>query len=256
MPQVIEGPSREGLSFWRRRNCVRIASFRIRRSMMKETKDIGLLKNLSGDELKELDPYLVRESFKKKDVIFSEGDTPEWFYIVTEGKVKVTKLSQEGKEIILEVISPDEIFGGVAVLKGFPYPANALAMEDAEVIKISRRNLMRLVDRFPNFMYFIAMNLGDRMKSSYDTLKNIALERVEARIAALLLKLADKVGVKTEEGLLIDMRLTKQDVADMVGTTVETSIRTFSKFKKQKLLTESEGKIVIMDAEGLASLSS
>jgi len=87
------------------------------------------------------------------------------------------------------------------------------------VLKISRKNLMRLVDRFPNLMYCMAMQMGERMKSSYDSLKNIALERVEARIAALLLKLAGKVGIDTKEGTMIDMRLTKQDVADMVGTT-------------------------------------
>lgn len=223
---------------------------------MKKISDIGVFQNISNEELKEIEPYILRESVKKKGNIFSEGDQPEWFYIVESGKVKITKMSSDGKEIILEVISPGDIFGGVAVMKGFPYPANAIAMENSKIVKISRRNLMRLVDRFPNLMYCIAMNLGDRMKSSHDSLKNIALERVEARIAALLLKLADKVGVKVKEGILIDMRLTKQDVADMVGTTVETSIRTFSKFKKEKLLSESEGKVVIRDRDGLESLSS
>ena len=224
--------------------------------MMKTLKKIDLFKNLSDEELKELAPYLASTSYKKKDDIFSEGDPPEWFFIVAKGKVKITKLSHEGKEIILEVISPTDIFGGVAVIRGFPYPANAVAMEDSEVFKISRKNLMRLVDRFPNLMYCIALQLGDRMKSSYDSLKNIALERVEARIAALLLKLAGKVGLETKEGLLIDMRLTKQDVADMVGTTVETSIRTFSKFKKEGLVADSNGKIVIKDREGLMAFSS
>ena len=168
----------------------------------------------------------------------------------------MTKISHDGKEIILEIISPYDIFGGVAVLRNFPYPANAVAMEDSEILKISRKNLMRLVDRFPNLMFCIALQLGDRMKSSYDSLKNIALERVEARIAALLLKLGNKVGVETDAGLMIDMRLTKQDVADMVGTTVETSIRTFSKFKKEGLVTDSDGKIIIKDREGLMSFSS
>jgi CRP/FNR family transcriptional regulator len=223
---------------------------------MKNLKTIELFKNLTTEELKELEPYLVTETYKKKETIFSEGEPPEWFFIVSSGKVKITKLSHEGKEIILEVISPTDIFGGVAVIRGFPYPANAVAMEDSVVLKISRKNLMRLVDRFPNLMYCMALQLGDRMKSSYDSLKNIALERVEARIAALLLKLAGKVGVETKEGLLIDMRLTKQDVADMVGTTVETSIRTFSKFKKQGLVGDTDGKIIIRDKEGLAGLSS
>lgn len=223
---------------------------------IKNIKKIDLFKNLSEDELKELEPYLVSGEYKKKDDIFSEGDQPEWFYIVAKGKVKITKISHDGKEIILEIISPTDIFGGVAVIKGFPYPANAVAMEDTEVLKISRRNLMRLVDRFPNLMYCIALQLGDRMKSSYDSLKNIALERVEARIAALLLKLANKIGVETKDGTMIDMRLTKQDVADMVGTTVETSIRTFSKFKKEGLVTDNDGKLVIRDKDGLMSLSS
>jgi CRP-like cAMP-binding protein len=224
--------------------------------MIKNLKKIDLFKNLSDKELKELEPYLITTTLKKKGDIFSEGDQPEWFYIVSKGKVKITKLSHEGKEIILEIISPPDIFGGVAVLRNFPYPANAVAMEDSEIIKISRKNLMRLVDRFPNLMYCIALQLGDRMKSSYDSLKNIALERVEARIAALLLKLAGKIGIETSEGLLIDMRLTKQDVADMVGTTVETSIRTFSKFKKQGFLADKNGKIVLKDREGLEELSS
>jgi CRP/FNR family transcriptional regulator len=224
--------------------------------MMKNIKKIDLFKNLTDDELKELEPYLIAAPVKKKEDIFTEGDQPEWFYIVAKGKVKITKLSHDGKEIILEVISPTDIFGGVAVLRNFPYPANAVAMEDSEVVKISRKNLMRLVDRFPNLMYCIALQLGDRMKSSYDSLKNIALERVEARIAALLLKLSGKIGRETKEGLLIDMRLTKQDVADMVGTTVETSIRTFSKFKKQGLVADADGKIVIKDRQGLVKISS
>jgi len=223
---------------------------------LKDLKKIELFKNLSDEELKELEPYLVKAAYGKKEDIFAEGDLPEWFYIVSKGKVKITKLSHEGKEIILEIISPYDIFGGVAVIRGFPYPANASAMEDSEVLKISRKNLMRLVDRFPNLMYCIALQLGDRMKSSYDSLKNIALERVEARIAALLLKLSNKVGVETKDGLLIDMRLTKQDVADMVGTTVETSIRTFSKFKKEGLVADADGKIIIRDREGLEELSS
>ena len=223
---------------------------------MKQLKQVSLFKGLSDAELKELEPYLATARFKKKETIFSEGDPPEWFYLVLSGKIKITKLSHDGKEIILEVISPTDIFGGVAVIKGFPYPANAVAMEESEVLRITRKNLMRLVDRFPNLMYCIALQLGDRMKSSYDSLKNIALERVEARIAALLLKLSGKVGVPSKDGVLIDMRLTKQDVADMVGTTVETSIRTFSKFKKQGMVTEAAGKFVIKDKNGLASFSS
>lgn len=221
---------------------------------MVDLSKISIFSTLSVPELKELAPYLISTSVRKKDVIFSEGDPSEWFYVVTEGKVKITKLSQDGKEIILEVIHPMDFFGGLAVIRGFPYPANAVAMEDTKLLKISRSNLMRVLDRFPNLMYCMAQQVGDRMKESHETLKNIALERVEARIASLLLKLSDKTGHKTADGVVIDMKLTKQDIAEMVGTTVETSIRTMSKLKKTGVVAEKEGKIVIKNSEKLKAL--
>jgi CRP-like cAMP-binding protein len=215
---------------------------------------ISLFSALSPPELKELNPYLIPASVKKKDVIFSEGDPSDWLYIVTGGKVKITKLSQDGKEIILELIQPMDFFGGLAVIRGFPYPANAVAMEDTKLLKISRSNLMRVLDRFPTLMYCMAQQVGDRMKESHETLKNIALERVEARIVSLLLKLGDKAGQRADEGIVIDMKLTKQDIAEMVGTTVETSIRTMSKLKKTGVVAEKEGKIVIKNIDKLKAL--
>ncbi|MCL4475557.1 MAG: Crp/Fnr family transcriptional regulator [Nitrospirae bacterium] len=221
---------------------------------MVDLSKISIFSALNTTELKELAPYLISTSVRKKDVIFSEGDSSEWFYIVTEGKVKITKLSQDGKEIILELIHPTDFFGGLAVIRGFPYPANAIAMEDTKLLKISRSSLMRILDRFPNLMYCMAQQVGDRMKESHETLKNIALERVEARIASLLLKLSDKTGIKGDDGVVIDMKLTKQDIAEMVGTTVETSIRTMSKLKKMGIVAEKEGKIVIKNLEKLRTL--
>lgn len=217
-------------------------------------KKVAMFSILNESELREVEPYLLPVTYKKKDVIFSEGEPPEWLYIVVEGKIKLTKLSQDGKEIILEIMSPLDFFGGLAVLRGFPYPANAVVMEDSKFLRISRNNIMKVIDRFPNLMYCLAMQLGDRMKESHETLKNIALERVEARIAALLLKLADKTGKESGGGIVIEMKLTKQDIAEMVGTTVETSIRTMSKLKKTGIVAEKEGRITITNIDRLKSL--
>ncbi len=216
--------------------------------------DVSIFNSLNEKEAGEIYPYLLKETFKKKEGIFSEGDPSDWLYIVTKGKVKITKLSQEGKEIILEVISPMDIFGGIAVLRGFPYPANAVAMEDTGVYKISRNSLLKIMDRYPNLMYCIAMNIGDRIKGSHEMLKSIALEKVESRIATLLLKLSEKTGVNVPGGIMIDMKLTKQDIAEMVGTTVETAIRTMSKFSKKGLITVQSGKMVIKDIDSLKAL--
>lgn len=222
---------------------------------MFDIKEIPIFNTLSAAEAKEVSPYLLSGRVRKKEAIFSEGDPSEWLYIVKKGKVKITKLSHEGKEIILEIISPLNFFGGIAVVRGFPYPANAVAMEDTEVLKISRKNLMSLMDRFPALMYCMATNIGDRIKDSHETLKNIALEKVESRIASLLIKLSDKAGEKTPDGLAINMKLTKQDIAEMVGTTVETSIRTMSKLSKQGIVSSKGGKIIVRDLEKLRSLT-
>jgi len=221
---------------------------------MKEIRNITIFGTLTDSYLKEIKDYFSVEEFKKKAAIFSEGDPSDVLYGVIEGKVKITKISAEGKEIIIEVISPGDIFGAVAVMRGFPYPANAAAMEDSKLLRISRSNFLKVLDGYPSVMYCMMQNLGDRMKGSHESLKNIALEKVGSRIASLLLKLAEKSGVETPEGTVIDFKLTKQDIADMVGTTVETSIRTMSQFKKKGLIEEREGQVVIKDAEGLRSM--
>ena len=222
---------------------------------MFDLRQVSIFNTLSAGEATEISPYFLSGKYGKKEAIFSEGDPSEWLYIVKKGKVKITKISHDGKEIILEIIPPNDFFGGIAVLRGFPYPANAVAMEDTEVVKISRRNLMSVIDRFPNLMYCMATNIGDRIKGSHETLKSIALEKVESRIASLLLKLSDKAGEKTSEGVAINMKLTKQDIAEMVGTTVETSIRTMSKLSKAGLVSTKAGKIIVRDLERLRSLT-
>jgi len=223
---------------------------------MIDIKKIPIFGTLGSSEIEEIKPYLITSKYRKKEVIFSEGDSPDWLYVVTHGKVKITKLSQNGRELILEIISPMDFFGGVAVLRGFPYPANAVAMEDTEVLKMSRANLMRVLDRFPNLMYCMAINIGERIKGSHEMLKNIAIEKVESRIASLLIKLADKAGTKIDGSAVIDIKLTKQDIAEMVGTTVETSIRTMSKLKKLGIVSEKSGKITIKDINKLKALCS
>jgi CRP/FNR family transcriptional regulator len=222
---------------------------------LKDLKTIPIFSSLNDEEIKEIQPCLIKEHLKKKKEIFSEGDPPDWFYILIHGKVKITKLSHDGKEIIIELISPTDFFGGLAVLKGFPYPANAVTMEDSDIIKISKHNLLKIIDRFPSIIHEITSNLGDRIREFHDTLKNIALERVELRIAALLLKLADKIGEKTDDNaVIINMKLTKQDIAEMVGTTVETSIRVISKFKKSGIVADKDGKIIIKNLDLLQSI--
>ncbi len=216
-------------------------------------RGIKLFQTLNDNDLAEILPLVKTESFPRKSGIFSEGDPPDWFFIMLEGKVKITKISHDGKEIILEIIKDNEPFGAIAVLNGFPYPANAAAMEDSVVLKITRTDLMRVLDRFPGLMSAMMQDLGSRIKDSHEAMKNIALEKVGSRIAALLLKLSQQMGEDTPDGRSITIKLTKQDIAEMVGTTVETSIRTMSRFKKMGLVVEKDGRIIIPDPSALES---
>lgn len=198
---------------------------------------------LKNDELKAISSLFDTLSFKNNETIFSEGDASDKFYILAEGNVKILKHTMMGKDIILEIMSPGDIFGGVAVLDNKPFPASANAMKSTSVIKISRQNLLKIMEEYPMLMPEIVGYFSDKLRDAHEMLKNIATERVERRIAALLLKLSEKVGIDDEGYRKINFPLTRQEISEMVGTTVETCIRTMSKFQKSGMIKSSEGKI-------------
>jgi len=101
-------------------------------------QEIAIFNNLSSDDLLKLENNLIIKNFKKRETIFNEGDEPSWSYFLLKGKVKISKSSVDGREVVLELIDAPDFFGTLAVIKGFPYPANAIAMEDCEVGKIKR----------------------------------------------------------------------------------------------------------------------
>jgi len=226
---------------------------------MKSRQDIlariPLFSSLNPEETGEISRYIDISNVKKRSPVFSEGDPSGMFYVLVSGKIKMTKMSGEGKEIIVELISPGDFFGAFAALRGFPYPANAVAMADSVVLRIARSDMLRMLERFPNMMYMLTAHLSERVREFPDTLKSIALERVESRIASLLLKLAQKTGIKTEGGVQISMKLTKQDIAEMVGSTVETSIRVMSRFEKAGLIKTAGGRIVINSKKELTAIA-
>jgi CRP/FNR family transcriptional regulator len=208
-------------------------------------KKSEMFAGLSDEELKAIEELFEERSYNKDQYIFMEDDPSDWFYLVAKGRVKVVKHSQAGKDIILEIISPGDVFGGVAVLDKRPFPASALAMETVDVIRISRKNLFRIMDEHPHLRLTIVKSFSDRLRNAHETLKNIATERVEKRIASLLLKLAEKAGSEEKGFRKIDFPLTRQEIAEMVGTTVETCIRSISKFQKQGFVKSSGGRIFI-----------
>jgi CRP-like cAMP-binding protein len=201
--------------------------------------------SLKSDELHDISNYFEDVTFKNNDTIFNEGDPSDKFYLVAEGSVKVLKHTVMGKDIILEMMSPGDIFGGVAVLDRKPFPASAQAMESTTVIRISRQNLLKIMEDYPTLKLDIVKYFSNKLRDAHEMLKNIATERVERRIASLLLKLSEKIGVDEGNYRKINFPLTRQEISEMVGTTVETCIRTMSKFQKKGVIKSSDGKILI-----------
>jgi CRP/FNR family transcriptional regulator len=200
---------------------------------------------LKESEIKKISSLFEQIAFKNNETIFLEGDPSDKFYILAEGNVKILKHTMMGKDIILELMSVGDVFGGVAVLDKKPYPASAQAMESTTAIRISRQNLLRIMEEYPILKLEIVRYFSDKLRDAHEMLKNIATERVEKRIASLLLKLSEKVGIDDSGYRKIDFPLTRQEIAEMVGTTVETCIRTISKFQKKGMVKSSNGRISI-----------
>jgi CRP/FNR family transcriptional regulator len=203
---------------------------------------------------KVIDLFSERQ-YQKDDYIFLEGEAPEALYIIKTGKVKVLRHSTDGKDVVLRVGGPGQLLGTVAVFDGGGYPGTAQVIEECTALVIARNDCLTLVNRYPVFALAVISDLGSRLRSSAEQIRSLAVERVEQRIARVLLKLAETAGSDSPEGRVIEMPLTRQDVADMTGTTVETAIRVMSKFRRQELIKTRRGKVVLVELAALQEIA-
>ncbi|MGH7300486.1 MAG: Crp/Fnr family transcriptional regulator [Candidatus Rokuibacteriota bacterium] len=206
-------------------------------------------------EIESLAALSTEEAHRARAHIFMEGDAPRWFYVVRTGHVKIVRHSKTGKDVVLELLGPGEIFGGVAVIEKRPYPATAQTTEPAVVLKIPADPVVALAERHPAFIKEMALMIGRRLRAAHDSVTSLAVDPVEARLAATLLRLARREGTRGTEGVTLPFHLTRQSLADMTGTTVETAIRILSRWLRDGLLTDEGGRLVLADWDGLSALA-
>lgn len=216
-------------------------------AITKSLKRSLIFSGLSEGELEELARMVVERLFETGQSVFWEGDPAEWFYVLAEGRIKVVKHSSQGKEFIVAFFGPGEVFGEVAVFEDKPYPASAEAMTEARVLGIRRHDFLSFLSRNPKIALRIINLLGGRLREAQSRLKDLAGERVEQRLASTLLMLSSKLGPT--------LPFTRQEIADMAGTTTETAIRCMSRLKDGGIIRSERGKIIIADAEKLRLLS-
>jgi len=212
---------------------------------------------LPAREIDALASLAVEETHRPRGYIFLEGDPSRWFYLVKSGHVKIVRQSKTGQDVVLELLGPGEVFGGVAVIERRPYPASAQATESSVVLKIPADPVIALADRHPAFIKEMALMLGRRLRAAHDSVKSLAVDPVEARLAATLLRLAGREGVPVTAsgGVALPFHLTRQSLADMTGTTVETTIRVMSRWLKDELIADEGGRLILADLDGLTALA-
>jgi len=206
-----------------------------------------LFSSLNEGELAELSRLAAERSFRPDEFVFWEGDAPDYFYVVVVGRIKVAKYSSSGKEFIIAFFGPSEMFGEVAVFEGKPYPASAQAVADTRVLVIKKDDFLSFLATRPQVALEIINVLGGRLRDAQSRLKDLAGERVEQRIAMTLLMLSAKLGPT--------LPFTRQEIANMAGTTTETAIRVTSQLKERGIIRSVRGKIIILDETKLKLLS-
>ncbi len=196
----------------------------------------------------------IEQTFAKNEYIYFEEDRSYAVYIVLVGRVKLVKHLADGKNVIIGMVTMGEMFGESAIFDRKPYPASAQAMEKTIVLSIKRADFYIMMLSNPDIAIKLIGELGGRLRESYDLIQNLAAPNVEKRIAALLVKLAQKLGKPTSAGVKLEFDLTRQDIADMTGTTMETAIRTLSKFKKNGWVVTQQKRILIQNLAALEDI--
>jgi CRP-like cAMP-binding protein len=186
------------------------------------------------------------QTFERGDDVFQEGEAPHAFVTVIEGRVKIYKRLGSGKELILQIFGVGDPLGAVAVYEGRPYPASAQAMEPTTCLLLPRQAFFGLLEQSPLLVRGVLSGLTLRLIELTERLTELTGAGVEARFARLFLKLGEQFGQKRSEGVFVPFALSRQELADMTGTTIETCIRIMSRWGKDKVLvTERDGFLLI-----------
>ena len=228
-----------------------------RRVTEDDLRRVPLFRRLADEDLARLAKVALLRSWGKGETLFEEGDPSDQFLVVTAGRIKVFKVTPDGRHLILEIFGPGDPVGAVAVYEERPYPATAIALEDAEAAAVPRREFFALLDAHPTLVRGLLLAMTRRLVELTLRLAELTGGRVESKIARLFLKLAEKLGRPAEEGrgTFIPLPLSRQELADLIGTTIETAIRIMSRWGKEGVVeTRSDG-FVILDRDTLEELA-
>jgi len=212
---------------------------------------IPLFQGLTAEYHDELAMIVVDQEFQRGGLIFSEGDPGNGFYVIIDGKVKIFKLSFDGKEQILHILGPGEPFAEVAVFTGSTYPANAIALEKSRLFFFPRKAFAELIATQPALAMKMLATLSLRLKQFAHMIEALSLKEVPGRLAAYIL--VDSKQNSTVQ--TIKLTVSKTQLASLLGTIPETLSRILAKMSRQGLIDIEGATITILDRDGLTALA-
>lgn len=214
-----------------------------------------IFRRLAANDRRRLAAVGAVRAFDKGVYLFREGDDSDHLYTILSGRVKVFATTTRGTDLILEIFGPGESVGAEAVYESRPYPDSAVALEPATCLLIPRRAFFSLLDSSPSMVRGLLTGLTHSLDELTSRVAELSFGRVDARLARFFLKLADTMGRQTPEGTFISLALSRQELADMIGTTIETSIRIMSRWGKQGLVHTDKDGFLITDRAVLAAIA-
>ena len=206
---------------------------------------VGLFQGIAPADLMRIAQAARRRQIPAGTFLFHQGDPAEATYIPVQGRLKLTQLTPEGHEVILRYVGVGEMSGATAVFGDTAYPASAETVEEAIVLGWDNETMIQLIGQYPGLGLNILHLLSVRLQELQDRLREMSTERVERRIARALLRLVSQLGRKAERGVLIDLPLSRQDLANMTGTTLYTVSRILSRWEEEGIIETGREKVLI-----------
>lgn len=215
---------------------------------------VSLFSGLSPDELRLLAARAVRRRFAEGELLFSEGDVCRGLHIIASGKVRIFKSSPSGREQVLAVEGPGGSVAELPVFDGGPYPASVSAVEDAQILFISRDDLRRFCLEHPEVALKMLAVVGARLRRLVGIIEELSFATVRQRLVSALVRLAQTAGARTDRGIEFQLPGTHQDLAHELGTVRELVSRNLMRLQAEGLLQVEARSIVVRDLPGLAAI--
>ena len=218
-------------------------------------KKIALFADLPAPVVQKLSETVELREIRRRQVIYLPGDPGASVFFVNGGRVKISKVTRDGKELTLAYRGPGEIFGELCMLEGGPREEMAEAMENAMITELARDEFEKMVQQNGMLGYKLTKAMLQRRREVENKVEQLLFKDVNAKLAELLLRLGNEYGVQSGRGTLVALKITHQEMANLIGSTRETVSLTLSMFKKKGLIQTDGRKVIISDREGLRALA-